>query len=125
MKIVCPNCGQHYEVSKDMARETVECEKCGERFVVPNPDPAPAPAPTLPAASDNVKPQPQKFPEPQLVHAEDGVQRVEIYRLNISFWNLLIFMVGLVFAHAIALVVVGFVVFIILGMMGLIPRGLR
>lgn len=137
MKIVCPNCGQHYEVSKDMARETVECEKCGERFVVPKPDPAPAPTPA--AAFDNIKPEksivtgpgrgtwdsPGVDYTPASAPAEpEKVQRVEIYRLNISFWNLLIFMVGAVFAHAIALVIVGFIVFIILGIMGILPRRL-
>ena len=42
MKIICPTCRQHYEVAEDMAGSEVECQKCGERFVVPKPQTAPS-----------------------------------------------------------------------------------
>ena len=43
MRIICPSCGQHYDVDSDYVGEAVECEVCGTSFVVKQPTRIPLP----------------------------------------------------------------------------------
>ena len=43
MKIDCPHCGSHFDISPDCIGQSAQCSECGNKFTVVNPTIAPCP----------------------------------------------------------------------------------
>jgi len=129
----CPKCKQMLDAPEELAAQLIECPTCKETIEVPlrSLRPKIEPPPPLPPKPPEVKaPEPPVSPpqpvtiksQPISVTLQSQPIHVVVKDFEMEFGSMVVFMIKWGFAAIPAVLIVGFCVFIILTMLGVLSR---